>query len=121
MTRSVVHAAVLAVVLCLLSGCTAVDPPLGFPYGLVRIWLKDEVSGERITGASIVASNGSYTTYLLELAPWGGEYAGGYREGVYRLEITAAGYQPLEVDGIVVEEINGRIYAGQEFLTMTPE
>jgi len=122
MMRSIACATVLALILCLLSGCPVIDDPYGFSFGLVSISLTDEVSGERIAGASIVASDGSYTTYLLERAPWGGRYTGVYREGVYRLEITAAGYQPRVVEGIVVEEINPQLPSSRpEFVTMTPE
>lgn len=94
--------AVVAVVL--VGGCGVLDPIICTTEARpgLRVAVVDSVTGDTIPEATVVAEEGAYQETL---NLYGGVAHGAYeRAGTYRVDVTAAGYEPWSREGVQVTE-----------------
>lgn len=89
----------------ILTGCSLTLPgdgivcTEGFIFGLT-VNLTDE-SGDPVTGATLIITDGQYVETLTDLQD--GFFRGaGERQGTYTLTVTAAGFEPVTIEDIIV-------------------
>lgn len=69
-----------------------------------------DAQGNPIVGADVIATDGPYKTWLLDILI-SGQYRGVYKAGVYTITINAAGYDEYSAEGVVVtsSEVDGSV------------
>lgn len=102
MTRAVL----LSIVALMVCGTQCPNIPwpvctLEFVYG-VQVELTDAETGEPVSDATLVLTEGTYTETMEEIMP--GQYVGaGERKGTYDLTVEAEGYNSESRSGIEVD------------------
>ena len=106
----------------LVQGCDAATPCLAYAVSSLSVTVVDATTREGLCGASVTASEGTFSERLLGFGmPC--VYSGPYeRPGSYSVRAEREGYQPASVDNVVVRLGPGPcVHVGTAFVTIALE